>query len=137
MKVLSVTVEEILAARREDLSAALQAGRHLRGGSAWIYATQDVDPRPKVMVLPSPRLDDLIEAAQTDGIFQFGLAALSWVPLVTLVQRVMWLWVEIRGIGGFVYTAPVRESDLGEWSFQLELPPRAIPVTHAEDHLRS
>lgn len=125
----TLTVEDILAARRQDLNRILAAGKAVRPGSAWIYQACDQRPGVRAMLLRTSKLDRLLQAAREDGVLAAGLAALSWTPVVTRVQRFVWIWVEMRGLGGSIYMAQIADSSLGEWRYQIELPPIAIPLS--------
>lgn len=129
MMLTTLTVGDILAARREDLGKILAAGRNVQPGSAWIYQACDARPGVQVVLLRSSKLDRLLQVAREDGVLGLGLAAISWTPVVAQVQRFVWIWVEIRGSGGSIYTAQIVGNELAEWKFQLDLPPLAIPAS--------
>lgn len=131
MTPLVLTLDDILADQRENMTRVLRAGRKLHPGSAWIYATGDENPRPKALLLRTPMLADLLQAAQDDGVFDFGIAAMSWTPLLTQAQRVIWLWVELRNVGGHVFTAPILQDDIGDWKYLMQMPAQALHLRAA------
>lgn len=123
-KPLLLTLDNVLADCRENMSRTLRSGQAIKPGSAWIYLTRDPEVRPKALVLRTPKLEDLLEAARHDGVYSLGIAAMSWTPLLTQLHKVIWLWVELRNMGGEVFAAPVLKGELGKWQHLMGLPPR-------------